>query len=192
MKIVDQTIKIKNVSHALPFEAIEEAARKCFQSKVRDHTTARDFVQRLIEQGHMSPLEHVSFSIEFLTDRGVLLELTRHRICSFSVQSTRYVAQKEEVTFCRPVFWEKGSAKMKLWESNMQMVENMYHSMLESGMKPEEARTVLPNSLATRGVMTCNYRQLLHMLSLRCSTAAHPQIRALFHELRAGMADAGL
>ncbi len=182
MKIVDQAIRIINVSHASPFDAIEEAARKCFQSEVGG--SSREFVQKLIERKHLSPLEHVSFSIDFLTDRGVLFELTRHRHCSFSVQSTRYVAQRDGVTFCRPAFWKNGSLKTEAWESHMQIIENMYLSNLSMGMKPEEARTVLPNSLATRGIMTCNYRQLLYMFKLRCSKAAHPQIRALFCKLR--------
>ena len=187
MKIVDQAIKISNISHARPFDTIEKAARKCFQSE--RNRPPREFVRGLIERGHLSPLEHVSFTIDFLTDRGALFELTRHRHCSFSVQSTRYVAQRDDVTFCRPVFWKNGSLKMEIWESNMQVVENLYHSCLTAGMKPEEARTVLPNSLATWGCMTCNYRQLLYIFKIRCSKAAHPQIRALFYKLRADVED---
>ena len=184
MKIVDQEIKIVNISHAEPFDAIEKAARKCFQSEKKENVTPWEYVRKLIERRHLSLLEHISFSFDFLTDRGALLELTRHRICSFSVQSTRYVAQKEYVTFCRPVFWKNGSLKMEIWESSMQVIENLYHSNLRAGMKPEEARTVLPNSLATRGLMTCNYRELLYMFKLKCNKAAHPQIRALFCKLQ--------
>lgn len=181
MKIVDQKIKIVNISHAKPFDAIEKAARKCFQP---ENVTSWEYVRKLIERGHLSPLEHVSFSFDFLTDREVLLELTRHRICSFSVQSTRYVARKKYVIFCRPVFWKNGSLKMEIWESSMQVIENLYHSNLRAGMKPEEARTILPNSLAVYGRMTCNYRELLYMFKLKCNKAAHPQIRALFCKLR--------
>jgi len=184
MKIVDQMVKITNVSQADPFGAIEDAARGCYQSERKKDMSSQQFVLRLIERGHLSPLEHVSFSVKFLTDRGALLELTRHRLCSFSVQSTRYVAQKTDVTFCRPVFWKNGSLEMENWEVGMLQIERMYHSMLNFGVKPEEARTVLPNSLAVRGLMTCNFRQLLYMLKLRRSKAAHPQIRNLFNKLQ--------
>ncbi len=164
---------------------IERAGRVCYKSeeKITD-TSAADFVRRIIERGHESVLEHEKLTFKLICDRGVTHEIVRHRMASYSQESTRYCNYSKdkfgkELTFIRPCFFEDGSEQYKLWESTMQSIEDTYNRMIELGAKPEEARSILPNSLKTEIVITMNMRELRYFLRLRTSYAAHPQMREI-------------
>lgn len=173
---------------------IERVARTCYKSEdyIKEGSAER-LVKSLIDRGHEAMLEHYSFSIKFICDRGVSHELVRHRMASFAQESTRYCNYSKdkfgnELTFINPCFWdhyiglneEPNALNLyKNWHTAMENAENAYFTLLEKGATPQEARSVLPNSIKTEVVMTANLREWRHFLKLRTAQAAHPQMREL-------------
>jgi len=159
---------------------IELAGRTCYKS----HSTGnpKPFITGLVKSGHHSVIEHANITVRFITDRGVTHELVRHRLAAYSQESTRYCdyGGSNEVVFIYPVWWEEGNTSAEhLWQTCMADAELYYKKLRDLGWTPQQARSVLPNSLKTEIVMTANLREWMHVLKLRCSKAAHPQIRAL-------------
>lgn len=162
---------------------IERIGRVCYKSedKITDESSEK-FISSIIARGHESVIEHVNVSMRVICDRGVTHEIVRHRIASYSQESTRYCNYTndkfgKELTFIKPCFWEEDSENYKVWENSMQEIEKNYFKMIEQGATPQEARSVLPNSVKTEIVMTMNLREWRHFFKLRTSKAAHPQMR---------------
>ena len=187
MKIVNQSWHWLQKPE-LPLEIIEMAGRTCYQSANKiTPESAEKFVRMISERGHESVIEHVSASVKFITNRGVTHELVRHRLCSFSQESTRYVDYGRDVTFIRPVWCKKMTeANCVAFGQMCAEAESAYQWLRTQGWRPEQAREVLPNSLRTEIVMTCNIREWMHIFKLRTSKAAHPQIRALMRDCLKG------
>lgn len=164
---------------------VERAGRTCYKSEdLITEDSAKKFIAGIVRSGHHSVIEHVNITVRFVCDRGILAELTRHRLASYSVESTRYANYSKdkfgnEITVIEPLFWEEGSPEYEQWASAMQEAEQRYMKLLSLGAKAEQARSVLPNSLKTEIVMTCNLREWKHVFRMRCQKAAHPQIREL-------------
>lgn len=160
---------------------IEKAGRTCYKSEDKISAgTAEEFARRILKSGHESVIEHVSASVRFVTNRGVAHELVRHRLCSFSQESTRYVRYTGDMQFIKPVWWDEwGAEAQAAWTSAMGATEQAYLALIEMGSKAQQAREVLPNSLKAEIVVTANMREWRHIFRLRCSTAAHPQMRHL-------------
>lgn len=173
-------------------EIIENAGRTCYKSEDKiDAGSSEKFARMLLRHGHGSVIEHGVASVRFITNRGVTHELVRHRIASFSQESTRYVRYDGQMEFIQPVWWASWSeTEKKAWENAMQAAEKTYQLLLRSGSRPEQAREVLPNSLKTEIVMTANLREWIHVFNLRCSKASHPQIRALMLACKQGFREA--
>lgn len=112
-----------------------------------------------------------------------MAEITRHRLASFAIESQRYVDLAGDIAFIRPLFYREDSKAADFWRECMKDAEESYHFMRECGMKPEDARKVLPNSTATRIVMKANLREWRHVFSLRMSRAAYPEMRMLMRDL---------
>lgn len=173
-------------------KTIEQAGRVCYKSedKITDDS-AKAFIVRLIQSGHESVLEHQSFSVRFVTDRGVSHELVRHRLASFSQESTRYCNYSKdkfgnELTFIIPTFlYGKGheDPAWEHWQKAMEDAEDRYFDLLSDGLNPQDARSVLPNSLKTEIVITANIREWRTILKQRTSSKAHPQMRDLMTPL---------
>lgn len=129
-------------------------------------------------------LTHADVTVRFVVDRGISHELVRHRPASFAQESTRYCNYSKdkfggEITFIIPEFFEVGSPEWIAWERNMLVCEDTYLSMMELGVTPEKARTVLPNSLKTEVIMTASCGEWRHFFGLRaCNSTgkAHPQM----------------
>lgn len=162
---------------------IEMIGRTCYKSedKIND-SSAIDFVQRILKMGHESVIEHISISVRVICDRGVSHEIVRHRIASYSQESTRYCNYSDskfgnELTFIKPCFWKENSEEYNLWAKTMSQIEERYFKLLSLGASPQEARSVLPNSLKTEIVITMNLREWRHFFKLRTSQTAHPQMR---------------
>lgn len=186
-------MKVLSPSHEILFmpdaedmlKNIEVAGRTCYKSEDKiTSDSSGDFVRRLVKMGHLSVIEHFAITVRFICDRGVTHELVRHRLASYSQESTRYANYSKdkfgsEIAVIKPLFWDEDSAQYRLWFRAMEQAERIYMELLESGAKPEQARSVLPNSLKTEIVMTCNLRQWRHVFELRCFRAAHPQIREI-------------
>ena len=164
-------------------KSIEEAGRVCYKSEDKiTEDSAEKFVAGIIKRGHEAVLEHESIRVKFIVDRGVSHEIVRHRLAAYCQESTRYCNYSkgqfgEEITVIEPCFWDKDSDLMRDWRSAMRMAENHYLELLHQGASPQEARSVLPNSLKTEVVMTANLREWRHFFKLRTASAAHPQMR---------------
>lgn len=168
---------------------IETCGRVCYKSEnLINEESAKKFIKRIIASGHESVLEHEKLTIKFICDRGVSHEIVRHRIASYSQESTRYCNYSQEkfgkeLTLIRPCFWKDDEEKYRIWCDVMEKVECSYNELMSMGAKPEEARSILPNSLKTEIVVTMNLRELRHFLRLRTSTKAHPQMREVANML---------
>lgn len=164
-------------------KSIEEAGRVCYKSEEKiTEDSAEKFVAGIIKRGHEAVLEYEAIRVKFIVDRGVSHEIVRHRLAAYCQESTRYCNYSkgkfgEEITVIEPCFWDKDSDLMKDWRSAMRMAENHYLGLLHQGASPQEARSVLPNSLKTEVVMTANLREWRHFFKLRTAPAAHPQMR---------------
>lgn len=164
---------------------IELCGRVCYKTedKATDESGEK-FVGRRLETGHESTIEHYGLTVRFICDRGVSHELVRHRLASFSQESTRYCNYAgdkfgSEITVIKPCFLNEGTPGYAAWESAMKNAEYSYFRLLDIGHSPQEARSVLPNSLKTEVIMTANLREWRHIFRLRTSEAAHPQMREL-------------
>jgi thymidylate synthase (FAD) len=191
MQIIDQSYEIlSEIDSDYILKFIEHAGRTAYKSEDKiTFDSAETFIRQIIKRGHESVLEHFNITVKFITDRGVTHELVRHRLCAYTQESTRYCNySKKGMTFIKPVFWQTQDELHKLalwenWRNAMITSENIYNRLLIIGASPQEARSVLPNSLKTEIVTTTNLREWRHILKLRTSKAAHPQMRALMTPL---------
>ena len=168
---------------------IEQCGRVCYKSEGKiKNGSAETFCRNIIKRGHEAVLEHCSFTVKFIVDRGVSHEIVRHRMASYCQESTRYCNYSKddfgsEITVIKPCFFDPGSEAWGCWELACRDAENAYFELLNIGCSPQQARTVLPNSLKTEVVMTANIREWRHFFKLRCAEAAHPQIREIATQL---------
>lgn len=173
---------------------IERAARTCYKSEdkiTEDGSSARKMVAGLIKSGHEAMLEHGCLSVRFVCDRGMSHELVRHRMASFAQESTRYCNYSKdkfgnELTFVMPTLYKSDFMEDEAWNcwvETMKKCEESYMKLIKMGVSPQMARSVLPNSLKTEVVVTANWREWRHILSLRCAPDAHPDIRCIMIDL---------
>lgn len=184
MKIINADVEfITPIDGAAILKRLEQCGRVCYKSEAKiTDTSAPAFVAGIIKRGHEAVLEHCSFTVKFICDRGVSHEIVRHRVASYCQESTRYCNYSKdgfgsEITVIKPCFLYPSTDGFNLWEEGCLFAEQTYFNLLESGCTPQEAQSVLPNSLKTEVVMTANIREWRHFLKLRCSPAAHPQMR---------------
>jgi thymidylate synthase (FAD) len=196
MRIIEPSYTILQIPDGNQvLEHLERAARTCYKSEDKiTEGSAKKLMGRILQVKHESVLEHACVSVRIVCDRGISHEIVRHRLASFSQESTRYANYSKEkfgseITVIRPFFWSEDSREYGLWLEAMEKVEAVYLALLEAGARPQEARSVLPNSLKTEIVVTANLREWRHIFNLRCASPAHPQIRqimlpmlASFHE----------
>lgn len=162
---------------------IEKIGRVCYKSEDRiTEDSAEKFIKNILKSGHESVIEHEKISVRIICDRGVTHEIVRHRIASYSQESTRYCNYSnekfgKELTLIQPLFWNEDSEEYKVWLDSMQVIENNYNKLMELGAEPQQARSILPNSLKTEIVVTMNLREWRHFFKLRTSKRAHPQMR---------------
>jgi thymidylate synthase (FAD) len=185
MKIVQPSFEILSTIDDLTIlRNLEIAGRTCYKSedKITD-TSAKQFVKSIINRGHESVLEHEKITVKFINDRGVSHEEVRHRIASFSQESTRYINYTKENKGgeCSFINIEQHlsnpTVSLNIWLDHMAASETAYKAMIDAGERAEIARSVLPNSLKTEIVITANLREWRTMFKQRTSAAAHPQIR---------------
>lgn len=163
---------------------IERAGRVCYKSE--EHITDESclkFVANIIAREHESVLEHEKLSVLFIFDRGVSHEIVRHRLCSFSQESSRYINYTKEnkggeisvIDIKRHL--KNPIVSFDIWYDSMIASERAYMAMIDAGETPEIARSVLPNSLKTEIVVTANLREWREIFRQRTSKYAHPQMR---------------
>lgn len=166
------------------YSLVEAAGRTCYLSERVGGDTTEGFIKRLMKRKHWSVLEHATVSVRIICDRGVSHELVRHRLASYSQESTRYCNYSKgkfgnEITVIEPCFWEENSPKYQMWKKACEFSETMYMDLLNGGATPQQARSVLPNSLKTEIVVTMNIRNWRHFFEMRYLGVAgtpHPQM----------------
>lgn len=184
MKIIKPYVEfITPINGNTILERLEECGRVCYKSEGRiGKGTAESFLRGIIKRGHEAVLEHCSFTVKFVCDRGVSHEIVRHRMASYCQESTRYCNYSNDqfdghITFIEPCYLGTETTGYRLWHNACEVAEATYFDLLDFGLTPQEARAVLPNSLKTEVVMTANIREWRHFLKLRCAPTAHPQMR---------------
>ena len=195
---VNPSIEIlSDTSYETILKKIERIGRVCYKSedKIKEDS-AEGFIRAIIKRGHESVIEHESISVKVTCDRGVTHEIVRHRIASYSQESTRYCNYTSDkfsnqiscidiaTGFHYDLDNETDRKKWEIWNEAMEDAEKHYFRLIEAGAKPDEARSVLPNSLKTEIVMTMNMREWRHFIRLRGSRAAHPQIAEITAQIR--------
>ena len=199
---------------------IEYAARASHRSEdgQTDESAERFIRAVVLQHGDWSVVEHVSASVEFLVDRGITHEIVRHRIASYTQESTRFVyyAKKMAPSFVYPKpevecewclagieplrsngnviageLWRHyqptptslvgpllGVCQYSdSWLNSISQCEKSYRSLLDDKWRPQEARSVFPNALASKIIVTMNLRTWRHFFLMRTSKEAHPQMR---------------
>lgn len=197
------TLKVRLLKHTPePERLVAMAARLCYSpSRIDDlaesvaGTDQQPFISKLLEMGHLTTIEHISFTfgIEGVS-RSLLAQITRHRIASFSVQSQRYVGetrdQNRQGTFeyiIPETIQGLGPQAVSEFEEQMDQIQRWYDGWVEKlggGREAfEDARFVLPNAAETKIVVTMNARELRHFFNLRCCQRAQWEIRSLAEEM---------
>lgn len=168
------------------YKKLELAGRTCYKSEDKiTEESAEQFIRGLLKRGHEAMIEHASITAKFVCDRGVSHEIVRHRLASFAQESTRYCNYAgdkfgKEITVIKPPFWAETTEEYHTWKTSCGCAETAYLRLLELGASPQEARSVLPNSLKTEIVITMNIREWRHFFKLRVigtTGAPHPQMR---------------
>ncbi|WP_244833271.1 FAD-dependent thymidylate synthase [Clostridium sp. BJN0001] len=184
MKIIKPEVILEDeVNQDKILKKLERIGRVCYKSENRiNDDSAEKFIKAIIKRGHESVIEHISISMRVICDRGVTHEIVRHRVASYSQESTRYCNYSSdkfggEMKFIKPCFFNENDENYKLWMQSMENVESTYNKMIENGATAQEARSILPNSIKTEIVMTMNLREWRHFFRLRSDKAAHPQMR---------------
>ena len=191
MQVIKPSIEIIDMEdYEKIVKKIERIGRVCYKSegKITEDSAAK-FIKGLLTRQHESVIEHENVTIRFVCDRGVTHEIVRHRIASYSQESTRYCNYSgdkfdNQITvidlasgFQYDLSKENDKAKYEVWTKAMENAEQSYFRMLELGATPQEARSVLPNSLKTEIVVTMNLRSWRNFFRLRVDSHAHPQMR---------------
>lgn len=179
MRIIKPSIEIENIDGLALIRNIEKYGRTCYKSEGRLTTeSAGPFIKNAIKRGHYSIIEHEKISARIICDRAVANEIVRHRIASYSQESTRYVNYKEGIEVIQPPF--KSEVARYEWNKAVLASEASYISLVNTfGESPEMARAVLPSCLKTELVMTANLRAWRHFFWMRGAKGAHPQIREI-------------
>lgn len=177
---------------------LERVARTCYKSEDKiTNNSAIEMMRSLIKRDHLAMIEFFDITVKFVCDRGVSHELVRHRIASFAQESTRYCNYSKDkfdnqITFIIPCWcnisegiYKNGDIKYEInnpdsyWFDLLIDSEVTYNALINAKWQPQQARSVLPNSLKTEINVKMNLREWRHFFKLRCSQAAHPQMREL-------------
>lgn len=183
MKIVDPYIQVEKVDGKKIMKNIERACRTCYRSEGKiSEESYKTLLKNCITRGHESVLEHEKVTVRMYCDLGVYKDLTRHRIASFSIESTRYCNYGKdkfdnELKVIKPCNIEEGTKLYENWKNACESIEKNYMEMSNEGALPDQLRMILPHSIAAEVTMTANIREWKHILNLRASKHTHPSIR---------------
>jgi len=194
----EKQLHVELIAHTpLPEQVCALGAKLCYAKAdveaLREKISSQDqgvFLERIMQSGHLSVLEHASFTFAVEgVSRVLLAQLTRHRIASFSVQSQRYVSLAETFSYIiPPAIMALGPEAVQRYQEQMDQMQAWYVQWQQAlGAKGEssneDARFVLPNACETRLIVTMNTRELMHFFELRCCQRAQWEIRALAEEM---------
>jgi len=143
-----------------------------------DLETAKRIIKRVTGYGHVSVIEHASFtfSIEGFS-RAMTHQLVRHRIASYTQQSQRYVAYNTLENYVTPVSISQNAEAKKIFDETLEKISDTYQKLLDLKISKEDARFILPNGAKTNIIVTMNARELRHFFNLRCCARSQWEIR---------------
>ena len=189
MKIIKPSFEILTpINRQEILKHLETVARTCYKSEDKiTEESAPKMVKALIRSQHTAMIEHFSVSVKMVVDRGVSHEIVRHRMASYAQESTRYCNYSQgkfgsEITVIEPLFFDKNSVEYSIWKDSCLQAEKAYNELIQIGRTPQEARSVLPNSLKTEIVVTMNLREWIHFFNLRAVGTTgdpHPQMKEI-------------
>lgn len=185
MKIIEPSIEVQNFNGEQIMKNIEQACRTCYRSEDKiSNKSYKTLLKNCITRGHESVMEHEKITVRMVCDIGVYKDLTRHRIASFSIESTRYCNYGKdkfdnEIKFIKPCNIDEDSDLYAFWKHTMERIEMNYLHMAEHGATPDQMRMILPHSTAAEVCMTANIREWRHILDLRTKKMTHPSIRQI-------------
>ena len=154
------------ISHRTEESVTEDSYKRLIKAVVIDH-------------GDWSVAEHASVTCDFYVDRGITHEIVRHRLFSFTQESTRFVnyQKKMEPSFIIPFDSDSQPDQVFLWKEVITKIEGVYKLLIQDGIAPQLARSVFPNALASRIIITGNLRNWRHFFIMRTTKESHPQMR---------------
>jgi len=169
------------------YKKLEKIIRVAYKSedKITDDSFKK-MIDLVMTNQHLSTLEHVDITFKFITNRGVTHELVRHRIASYTQESTRYVNYNKKPAQVIYPAWlpSKTIDQKRIWYNDVFDAMMKYKEQIEIGFKPQEARGILPNDVKTEIYTTMNLRELMHFFHLRTAPGAHPDIQVVTKELQ--------
>lgn len=183
MKITTNQVELlDNKSYKEILDKLETAGRTCYKSTKKDDIKAKEqFVRGIIKSGHESVIEHECLTFKVITDRAIANEMVRHRLASYSQQSTRYV-DLSDLRVILPLEIEEDDIGFEMVHF-FQQCEEVYRKLIEMGAKKDIARSVLPLATETEIIVTMNFRSLRHFLKLRLHKSAHENIRDIARKI---------
>lgn len=172
-----------------------DSARLCYKSVPKNVEADSKLLKNCVKKRHWSPIEHSIVKVRLVCDRGISHELVRHRLSSFNQESTRYCNYSHgkfgsQISVVKPYHIHKDSMEYYIWRKQCEDAEKAYFDLLELGVTPETARAVLPTCLAATIDITANLREWYHILDLRTSRQAHPDMRLALHHVLSYLSDA--
>lgn len=188
----EMEVKLISIPENL-LDVVYTACRTCYSADgaveiYENHTNDKDkmlsLIKKVISSGHYSTIEHIqlTFAINNVS-RAATHQLVRHRHMSFSQKSQRYVREKGEFDFIVPPAIEANKELYEKFKNHMEQTASLYQEFLQSGIKGEDARSILPNATVSSLVTSLNLRELIHLANLRLCTRAQLEIRMLVKKM---------
>ena len=184
VRILENKVELvkENLSYDEALSKIEQATRLCYRSKRSETQEGREkFLKNLIDVGHESIIEHGSLSFLITTDRACANQIVRHRMASYSQESTRYVNLSDFDIVLDKSYTYAEQLAIKITCKGI--LETYEYLGGDKKSTRDKARAILPQCTATRLYMTMNFRELRHFLKLRLDKAAHQSIREIAYQI---------
>lgn len=192
VKVVPESVEIMTpLDGDAILKHLELCIRNCYKSEDKiEPGSAEKMIKKIIELKHEAMLEHFAVTVRLITDLGVYKDITRHRIASFAIESTRYCNYSKgkfggELTVMEPPVLQKGTPEYDLWLQTMETIEKNYNALANMGYKADVCRMLLPHSVKASVVMTANLREWRHIFKLRTAKAAHPTVQSIMKKVLA-------
>ena len=184
VRILENKVELvkENLSYDEVLSKIEQATRLCYRSKRSETREGREkFLKNLIGVGHESIIEHGSLSFLITTDRACANQIVRHRMASYSQESTRYVNLSDfDIVLDKSYTYAEQLAIKITCKGILETYEDLGGDKKSTR---DKARAILPQCTATKLYMTMNFRELRHFLKLRLDKAAHQFIREIAYQI---------
>lgn len=185
VRVILPKVEVEKFNGLDIMKKLERACRTCYRSEdIIGNETYKTLLKGCITRGHESVLEHEKITVRLLTEIGAYKDFTRHRLSSFSIESTRFCSYDKdkfdnEIKVINPQYIEDPTL-YNIWLRSCQIMEENYMLMKKLGANNDICREILNHSVAAEVIMTCNIREWRHILKLRCSKPVHPSLKIIF------------